>query len=310
MSNGFGASQEVKSGGAIKRYTGAENFKVVSVNPTKAELEVIYGREINFDPEYVGETEVKDGDGDRTVPQIRLDFYLANEDDSITTKIQFYVANTHHKSASGKFKVINAFGKDTWLEQEAIQSKVLPDNYIKWYKTDGLKVAKRGEVELISFLTNLLNLPFNLDKLDDVSDAYAQITKEEWVKIFTGDISLLRQVVGGTNNKVGVLMGVKTKGDGKLVQAVFNRHTLRQYSISSTRANKFQYILRDLDEAVAAGAFGNVDFGPRDLEVREHELSPTKISSDNTNQTDIFATADNAEVEAVASEDNSWLDEE
>tara|TARA_R110002049_G_scaffold25856_5_gene90415 strand:+ start:289 stop:1203 length:915 start_codon:yes stop_codon:yes gene_type:complete len=299
----FGKGEQVKEGGQRKLFTGAENFKVVSVNPSKSELEAIYGRDIDFDPEYTGTTKVSDGDGEREVDQIRLDFYLSNEDDSVNAKIQFYVANTHHKSSTGKFKVINSFGKDTWLDQASIQNKTLPDN-MSWYNADGVKVAKRGEVELISFLVNLLNLPYNLDKVDDVSDAYARIDKEEWVKIIAGDVSLLRTIIGGTNNKVGVLLGVKTKADGKLVQACFNRHTLRQYSISSTRANKFQYILKNLDEAVAAGAFGNVNFGPRDLSLREFQATPTVISADNTNQIDVFAAA---EASAADAGQDDWL---
>ncbi len=215
--SGFGTGQEVGEGFQRKLYVGAENFKVVSINPSKEELEALYDREINFDPEYIGETKVSDADGERDAKQIRLDFYLANEDNSVTTKIQFYVADTHHKSQTGKFKVINSFGRDTWLDQQAIQSKQVPDN-MSWYSADGVKVAKRGEVELISFLVNLLNLPFNLDKVEDVSEAYAKISKEEWAKIFAGDVTLLRNVVAGTNNKIGVLLGVKTKGDGKLVQ--------------------------------------------------------------------------------------------
>jgi hypothetical protein len=303
--SGFGAGKEVTEGGGIKLHTGAENFKVVGINPTKAELEVIYGREINFDPEYIGESTVSDADGERIVPQIRLDFYLANEDDSLKTKIQFYVSNTHHKSQTGKYKVINSFGKDTWLDEDSIKAKVMPDN-MQWYKADGVKVAKRGEVELISFLVNLLNLPFNLDKVDDVSEAYAKISKEEWVKIFSGDVSVLRGVIESTNNKVGVLLGVKTKGDGKLVQTTFNRHTMRQYSLSSNRVDKFKYILKDLDEAVAAGAFGNVNFGPRDLSLREFELTPSVINSENTNQMDVFAQAEVSD-DSVTSEDDDWL---
>lgn len=303
--SGFGKQVEVGDAPQRQLWTGAENFKVVAVNPTKEELEEMYGREINFTPEYIGETKVSDGDGERDAEQIRLDFYLANDDNSITTKIQFYVANTHHKSQTGKYKVINSFGKDTWLTQEVIQSKNIPDN-MSWYNADGLKVAKRGEVELISFLVNLLNLPFNLDKVDDVSECYAKISKEEWANIFTGDVTLLRNVTGSTNNKVGVLLGVKTKGDGKLVQTTFNRHTMRQYTIPSIKKTKFKYILKDLDEAVAAGAFGNVDFGPRDLSLREHQITPTAISSDNTNQLDVFATAD-ASQEAVPAGDDDWL---
>jgi hypothetical protein len=302
MSTGFGAGQEVSEGSIKKLHTGAENFKVVGVNPTKSELEEIYGREINFDPEYIGVTTVTDGDGEREVPQIRLDFFLSNEDESLKTKIQFYIGDTHHKSQTGKYKAINSFGKDTWLTEEAIKSGNMPPN-MQWYNNDGVKVAKRGEVELISFLVNLLNLPYDLSKVEDPSECYAKISKEEWKTIFSGDVTLLRNVIGATNNKVGVLMGVKTKGDGKLVQTTFNRHTLRQYSISSNKTTKFTYILKDLDEAVAAGAFGNVDFGPRDLSVREFELTPTSISSDNTDQQDVFANA--TQVEDDSQDD--WL---
>lgn len=301
--SGFGKQVEVGEGGSRALYVGAENFKVVGLNPTKAELEVLYGREINFDPEYIGETEVEDGDGKRTVPQIRLDFYLSNEDDSITTKLQFYIANTHHKSQTGKFKCINNFGKDAWLSQEAIQNKQVPEN-MQWYSADGVKVAKRGEVELISFLVNLLNLPFNLDKVSDISEAYANITKEQWIAIFTGDVSMLKAILDTTNNKIGVLCGVKTKGDGKLVQSTFNRHTLRQYVISGTRKDKFKYILKDLDAAVAAGAFGNVNFGPRDLIISEHNITPTAISTGNASEDDIFAGAE-ANPETTGDED--WL---
>jgi|TARA_R110002051_G_C8740833_1_gene499058 hypothetical protein len=287
----FGKEVEVKEGSAIKLYTGAENFKVVAVNPTKTELESMYGRELNFTPEYIGTTKVTDGDGEREVGQIRLDFFLANEDNSITTKIQFYIGDTHHKSASGKYRVINSFGKDTWLTGEAIKDKDIPDN-MSWYNTDGLKVAKRGEIELISFLVNLLNLPFNLDKVSDVSEAYARIDKDNWEKIFKGDVGLLKSIIDGTNNKIGVLLGVKTKGDGKLVQACFNKHTLRQFTIPSNKATKFKWLAKDLEESKAAGSFGNVEFGKNDFILCEHQITPTVISSDNTNQVDIFATAD------------------
>jgi len=298
--------KEQSAGGSVKKlHTGAANFKVVGVNPTKEELEAIYGRELNFDPEYVGTTTVTDSDGEREAGQIRLDFYLHNEEEGLTEKVQFYVANTHHKSQSGKYKVINSFGKDTWLTEDAIKTKTLPDN-MQWYNADGVKVAKRGEVELISFLVNLLNLPWDTSKVADVSECYARIDKEEWAKIFAGDVSLLKGLIDSTNNKIGILLGVKTKGDGKLVQTAFNRHTLRQYVIGGTRADKFKYILKDLKSAQDAGAFGNVDFGPLDLSIREHQITPTAISADNTNQFDAFAQAEPA-ADAVTMSDDDWL---
>lgn len=302
----FGEQVEVKKGSSVKLYTGVENFKVVAVNPTKEELEKMYDRELNFTPEYIGEANVKDSDGDRTVKQIRLDFFLANEDNSITTKVQFYIADTHHRSASGKFKCINSFGKDVWLNRNAEGKLEIPEN-MQWYNDDGVKVARRGEVEMISFLVNLLNLPFNLDKVSDVSECYARIDSPEWQKIIAGDVTLLRNLIAGTNNKVGVLLGVKTTGEGKLRQTVFNKHTLRQFTLSSTKPAKYKYILKDLDDAVANGALGNVDFGPRSLDLGEHQLEATVISDDNTNQTDIFGTSETP----AGSEDNQdWLGED
>ena len=268
----------------------------------------MYDRELNFTPEYVGTTKVTDSDGEREVNQIRLDFFLANEDNSITTKVQFYVADTHHRSASGKYKCINSFGRDIWLEKDAVQTKTLPDN-LSWYNADGVKVAKRGETEMISFLVNLLNLPFNLDKVSDVSEAYARIDKAEWAKIIGGDVTLLRNIVAGTNNKVGILLGVKTTGEGKLRQTALNKHTLRQFTLSSTKPAKYKYILKDLDDAKANGALGNVDFGPRSLILGEHQLEATVISDENTNQTDIFATAETP-TGSDMEDDQDWLGED
>ncbi len=297
----FGKQQEVGDSVEYKLFTGVENFRVVALNPTKAELEEMYGRELNFTPEYLGETEVEDGADMRTVPQVRLDFYLANEDNSITTKLQYYISNTFHKSQTGKFKSVNIYGRDAWLTEDALKSGILPDN-MSWYNSEGVKVAKRGEVETLSFLINLLNLPYDPTKADDPSDCHAQISKEDWAKIFAGDFSMLRGIIDSCNNKIGVLLGVKTKSDGKLVQTTFNRATLRQYVKGQTKAGKYKYLLKDLHEAQANGAFGNVDFGNDSLELSEYSVTPTAINTENTNQTDIFA-----EAETSADDAADWL---
>jgi hypothetical protein len=301
MSN-FGKGQDASAGGAKKLFTGAENFKVVAVNPTKAELEVIYGREVNYDPEYISKTTVSDGDGEREVDQVRLDFYLDNEDESnpIRTKASFYVANTHQKSSTGKVKVINDFGRTTWLTKEDIDSGDLPSN-MSWYNAAGIKVARRGEEEVIDFLVNLLNLPYDLSKLDDISDAYAKISKSEWDAIFKGDVTIFKDVISSTNNKIGVVLGVKTKADGGQTQAIFNRKTMRQYVVSSNKADKFKWVIKDLLDAKANGAFGNVDFGADDLELREFTITPTQLSLDNAPEAaDAFATES-------TDDDNDWL---
>lgn len=303
MSN-FGKGQEISEGGARKFHTGAENFKVVAVNPTKAELEVIYGREINYEPEYSGTTTVKDGDGEREVNQIRLDFFLSNQDkeNPINTKASFYVADTHHKSQTGKLKVINDFGRTTWLTEADVKSGDVPQN-MQWYNAAGIKVARRGEEEVIDFLVNLLNLPFDLSKVTDVSDAHARISKSEWATIFSGNVSIFNDVIGSTNNKIGVVLGVKTKADGGQMQTIYNRKTLRQYIVGSTKPDRFKWILKDIKDATANGAFGNVDFGPDDLELRVFSVTPTQLSMDNAPaEADAFAGSPAGE-----STEDDWL---
>lgn len=65
MSTGFNfmavaAGRESTEGSAVKRYIGVAPVFVLTVNPSKEELEKIYGVEIEKDPEYLGEMEVDD----------------------------------------------------------------------------------------------------------------------------------------------------------------------------------------------------------------------------------------------------------
>lgn len=305
---GFGKSNEVKEGGSRKFFTGVENFKVMAVNPSKDELEALYGREISYEPEYIGTQTVKDGDGEREVEQLRLDFYLDNDDagNTITTKASFYVMNTHHMSQTGKVKVINDFGKTTWLTKDQIQSKDVPDN-MSWYNTSGLKVAKRGEEEVIDFIANLLNLPWDLTKMGDPSDGHAKFEKDKWADMFKGNFLYLQSIIETTNNKVGLALGVKVADDQSLRQTVCTKKSLRQYVLSGNRANKFQYLAKSIDEAKANGAYGTTDFGPQDYNLREYSITPTKMDANTLPPAeDIFANNTSSDV-AVAEE--SWLDE-
>lgn len=285
----FGKGEEVKSF-EKKFYTGVENFNVTSVNPSKADIEALIGQEITWTPEYVSTTTVSDSDGERDVPQVRIDFMLTNDGEtSIRPKAQFYVANTYHKSQTGKIRAINAYGQDAWLPEENIKSGVAPDS-MSWYDMTGVKPAKKGEVELISFIKNLLNIPFNNAKLVNKKDALASIDHAEWSKIFAGDFEPIREKVMSTNNKIGLLLGVKTSADNKVSQVVFAKSSLRQYTLHSTKDDKFKYLHKDLVETQAAGGQGRVQYGPEDFFLREWKNEPTQLSLDNMpDEEDAFA---------------------
>jgi hypothetical protein len=287
----FGQGEEIK---AFERkfYTGVENFKVNAVSPSKDELEALYGSELQYTPDYVGTTKVSDYDGEREVPQVKVEFFLSNgsAEAEVKVKATFYIANTHHKSATNKLKVINVYGEDSWLEQTHIDNKTLPGN-MQWYDNTGVKIAKRGEAELIDFLKNLLNVAYNNDKTVDKSKAEASIDDADWALIFKGDFSPIRRLVASTNNKVGLALGVKISSDGSMKQTVYTRKALRQWALSSTRADKFKWISKAIKETQSEGGLSQVDFGPEDLLFREFKLIPNELKAGNApSAMDVFDT--------------------
>lgn len=291
-------SNEVREGAGKTYYTGVENFSVVAVNPTKEELEALYGREIQYDPTYLSEQSVSDADGERDAANVKIDFYLKSSgDENITTKMTFYVTNTHHKGQSGKIRVINDFGGTTWLTQDDIDDETLPGN-MQWYNSAGLKIAKRGEEELIDFIKNLLNTPMKPDGLAKPEEAHAFISKENWDAIFGGDFSLFKGLVSSTKNKVGVLLGVKVKPEGGMVQTTYTKKVLRQYTLHSKKDNKFDWLDKSVQEAKANGAFGNVDFGDNSYVLKEFTITPTQLSLDDMPaEDDVFAMDATADAE-------------
>ena len=302
---GFGKSNEVSEGSSRKFYTGVENFKVTAVNPSKAEIEDIYGREINYEPEYLGTQNVQDSDGEREVDQIKIDFFLSNEDvdNPISTKATFYVAKTHHKSQTEKIKVINDFGKTAWVSEDHARSKTTPEN-MSWYNVSGMKVAKRGEEELVDFIANLLNLPWDANKVSDPSEMHAKFETEHWEQMFKGDFSYLQSIIDGTNNKVGLALGVKVADDQTMRQEVYRKKSLRQFTMHSSKPTKFLYLDKSITETKANGGYGTTDFGPDDYTLREYSITPTSLDSSNApEQTDIFASSTASSNDS----DDSWM---
>ena len=136
-----------------------------------------------------------------------------------------------------------------------------------------------------------------------VSQAFAKFDKEQWAAIFGGDFSYVQGIIEGTNNKIGVALGVKVADDQSLRQVIFNKKTLRQYTLSSSKANKFLYLGKAIDESKANGAYGTTNFGPDDYTIREFSLVATSMNSaDLPAEEDVFGTT------APASDDN-WMDE-
>lgn len=267
MSN-FGQAQEAGEGTLRKIYTGVENFKITHVNPTHEELKTIYGENAK-EPTYVADTEIKDANGTvlRVVPQIRIDLYLdnqnENEEESIKTRLTYFIPKEYQMKTDGtKAQYINAWGRTAWLDEAQANSgqAIITMTGAKGayhFDTTGMRKAFRGEEAVISMMRNLLNLG-SPDKAKDKATVMSQFSEDDWNKMFLGNVSMLKNVVMGSPNKIGVLLGAKTVEGGAVYQDTYNRNTLRQYAKAS---GNFKYLRSDVESAQANGAYGMTNFG-------------------------------------------------
>lgn len=277
----FGQNQEATDGAVKKLYTGVENFRVVAVNPTHEELKAIYGDNAK-EPTYV--TTNDDGD-----TQVLLNFFLDNiaeeGEDSIKTNLSFYVVKTNRVSSKGTVEVINDYGTSAWMNPDM----TVPAN-MSWYNTEGMRKAYKGEPALIEMLKNLLNLPSlkAATEAGNPANAKASLSDSDWNTIFNGNFSVFQSLIKSTENKIGVLLGVKTVDDGKMYQATYNRKTLRQYT-KATR--KFEYLRKDVQSAQANGAFATTDFGDPSYVLTEFlgESTVTKSAEVSAPQAQTFS---------------------
>ena len=111
----FGKAQESKEAPEIKRYTGVGSVFVMGVNPNKSELEKLYERELDKDPDYITE---KDG-----VVSARVDFVVktdtavkCNNDIELLTKISMFIRKEYRfNKDKTKVQVIDKYGITAWV---------------------------------------------------------------------------------------------------------------------------------------------------------------------------------------------------
>ena len=157
----FGKTQVSKEATEIKRYTGVGSVFVVGVNPNKAELEKLYDRELDKDPEYITE---KDG-----VTSARIDFIIktdptakCNNGIELLTKFSMFIRNEYRfNKDKTKVQVIDKYGRTAWVTKEQAKNHEIPvynngkpANIDKDYRP-----AYVGEEDITNFLKVFLGIP-------------------------------------------------------------------------------------------------------------------------------------------------------
>jgi hypothetical protein len=302
------AGQETKeTQGGARLMTGLVPMMVVAVNPSKKELEAIYGRDLEKEPEYLSADE-------QGVKKLRIDFIMKTVindklgcNEEIITKVPFFLDDKPAYTSDGsKVYMLNLYGENACIPVEDAKKNTVPEN-MAWYNTTKMRPAFRGEVELVGFLKQYLGIPnraFKDKVIPDVTKAEIQLEKIK--SYFNGDIKEFVSVVNlrKATNIVLLAGGVRINDDNKQYQAWYLKKPLK-YGTTN-----LQYIQKDIAERQSQM---NIDFGPADLKFRIYNNEPTVFEGPTKASTEVdddpFAAAMNSGIPANAEQtppDDFW----
>lgn len=289
----FGRTQVSKEATEIKRYTGVGSVFVVGVNPSKAELEKLYDRELDKDPEYLTE---KDG-----VTSARIDFIIKTDPTAkcsngieLLTKFSMFIRNEYRfNKDKTKVQVIDKYGRTAWVTKEQAKAHEIPV-----YKNGPANIDKDyrpayvGEEDITNFLKLFLGIS-NVEKwvkneatgrrevvglVDNPQDCECRLENIE--DYFKGKFNEIKGAINlMPNNKIKVLFGVRTTDEGKQYQDVYTRKFL------SNTVSVYDKLAEDVQTNKDNGAYPNTEFVVADLQ--EYTVQATNFNNTNNNNGDM-----------------------
>ena len=289
----FGKTQVSKEATEIKRYTGVGSVFVVGVNPSKAELEKLYDRELDKDPEYLTE---KDG-----VTSARIDFIIKTDPTAkcsngieLLTKFSMFIRNEYRfNKDKTKVQVIDKYGRTAWVTKEQAKNHEIPV-----YKNGPANIDKDyrpayvGEEDITNFLKLFLGIS-NVEKwvkneatgrrevvglVDNPQDCECRLENIE--DYFKGKFNEIKDAINlMPNNKIKVLFGVRTTDEGKQYQDVYTRKFL------SNAVSVYDKLAEDVQTNKDNGAYPNTEFVVADLQ--EYTVQATNFNNTNNNNGDM-----------------------
>ena len=289
----FGKAQVSKEATEIKRYTGVGSVFVVGVNPNKAELEKLYDRELDKDPEYLTE---KDG-----VTSARIDFIIKTDPTAkcsngieLLTKFSMFIRNEYRfNKDKTKVQVIDKYGRTAWVTKEQAKAHEIPV-----YKNGPANIDKDyrpayvGEEDITNFLKLFLGIS-NVEKwvkneatgrrevvglVDNPQDCECRLENIE--DYFKGKFNEIKGAINlMPNNKIKVLFGVRTTDEGKQYQDVYTRKFL------SNTVSVYEKLAEDVQENKDKGVYTNTEFVIADLQ--EYTVQATNFNNTNNDNGDM-----------------------
>lgn len=296
----FAKGNESTEGTPIKKYIGVAPVFVLNVNPSKSELEALYGGiTLQNEPEYVGVSEVGSDENRKTVPQVRIDFIVKTDAEKcegieMVNKVSFFLKQEYRFNRDqSKVQIIDKYGRTAWVTKEELKTKTIPQYSNGPANIDpDYRPAYIGEEDLTEFIKAYLNIPnpqnyINGQWVDKspTEKAEAEARLDKIVDYFKGDVKELKSLLSyQPNNKVKVLFGVKTTDDNRQYQSVYTQRFLKN------NVNDYSRLDKEVKERKDAGGYSDTEFvvGP----LKEYGVEATSFTNtDGGPAPDPFANA-------------------
>lgn len=281
--------------GDFKRYIGVAPCYIKGINPNKAQLETIYERPQEKEPEYVGEVEVTEGNNKVKYANVRLSFLALPDPEKVHIELKpisttLFLQNRYrYNRDQTKVQVIDKYGRTAWVTIEQAKNHEIPmysngpANLDKDYRP-----AYVGEEELTNFLIAYLNIPSvmrynNTEKkwymVEHPEDSECRL--DHIADYFKGNFSELREALAlQPTNKVKILFGIRTDNEGRQYQTAFTQMFLKN-SVSD-----YSKLDAAVQERKNAGAYSTTEFEAVDF----HEYSVKSTTLTDNKEADPFAT--------------------
>lgn len=281
--------------GDFKRYIGVAPCYIKGINPNKAQLEEIYERPQEKEPEYVGEVEVTEGNNKVKYANVRLSFLALPDPEKVHIELKpisttLFLQNRYrYNRDQTKVQVIDKYGRTAWVTIEQAKNHEIPmysngpANLDKDYRP-----AYVGEEELTNFLIAYLNIPSvmrynNTEKkwymVEHPEDSECRL--DHIADYFKGNFSELREALAlQPANKVKILFGIRTDNEGRQYQTAFTQMFLKN-SVSD-----YSKLDAAVQERKNVGAYSTTEFEATDF----HEYSVKSTTLTDNKEADPFAT--------------------
>ena len=284
------ASKEAQE---FKRYIGVCPVFVKAVNPNKTEHEKLFNTTLEEAPIYVQDKEDAEGNSYKNV---RISVVMQPDVEKIGFEMPLitmplFVTNQKQFGAkSGKYQVVDKYGRFAWATEAEISAKEIPTNSNgkKADISNDYRIAYVGEEALTKFIRAFLYIPEitvwdNNEQCrvpntkDKPEECECRLDVETFEKLFKSDFSEIKEILGfQPNNKVKVCLGVRTDANsGKLFQSVYTKKFISNAATNYSSLDKM--LQADASYAAENNKVLNTEYSAET--VHEYSVTPTNFSA-------------------------------